>query len=240
MANVRPVNPLPLKKFGYHMRLRFPPLFLSVAGLRIPGVTGLSLIGLLLCVSCNHSDRQAAQAPMPAPTDQPLKEGTYSASFGRSLDEALGAYYNMVNAFVNWDSAAADLQAKDLGVKMDSLKFDDFSRDTLVYQTAIQQLGSTRAELTGLLGEKTLSGKRKELNMVSQDLYDFLRTIRYHSHKIYFTECPMAFGEDNPGDWVGTTSDSARILNPYLGNKHPQFGAEMVHCSQIKDSLPGQ
>jgi len=123
---------------------------------------------------------------------------------------------------------------------MDSLKFDDFKSDSLVYQTAIQQLGGTRTELSGLMGEKTLAGKRKELNMVSQDLYDFLRTIRYDSHKIYFTECPMAFGEDNPGDWVGTTSDSARILNPYLGNKHPQFGAEMVHCSQIKDSLPAK
>jgi hypothetical protein len=221
------------------MRLRFPHPLLSGTCFRILPFAGLCVFSLLLFVSCNHSDQQTTQ-PAPAPPDQPLKEGKYSAAFGLSLDGALQAYYSMVNAFVNWDSSAADGQAKNFGTKMDSLKFDDFKSDSLVYQTAVQQLGSTRTELAGLIGEKTLAGKRKELNMVSQDLYDFLRTIRYNSHKVYFTECPMAFGEDNPGDWVGTTSDSARILNPYLGNKHPRFGAEMVHCSQIKDSLPAK
>ena len=206
---------------------------------RLFSLSGLCALCLLVATACNHSDQQAAQAP-PPPPDQPLKEGKYSAAFGLSLDATLQAYYGMVNAFVNWDSTTVDQEAKNLDARMDSLKFDDFKGDTLVYQTAVQQLGSTRTELSGLIGEKTLSGKRKELNMVSQDLYDFLRTIRYNSRKVYFAECPMAFGDDNPGDWVGQTSDSARILNPYLGNKHPQYGAEMEHCAQIKDSLPAK
>jgi len=85
------------------MRLPSPHPVLSV--------TFLCVFGLSLCISCNHSDQQTAQTP-PAPPDQPLKEGKYSAAFGLSLDGALQAYYSMVNAFVNWDSSAVMYRLK--------------------------------------------------------------------------------------------------------------------------------
>jgi hypothetical protein len=65
--------------------------------------------------------------------------------------------------------------------------------------------------------------------MVSQDLYDLLRTIRYDRKTLYFAECVTALGEDKPGDWISISADTTSMVNPYRA---------APGCAQIKDSLP--
>ncbi|MBO9657999.1 MAG: DUF3347 domain-containing protein, partial [Chitinophagaceae bacterium] len=52
--------------------------------------------------------------------------------------------------------------------------------------------------------------------------------------KIYWQECPMAFGEDQSGFWLSKT-DSVR--NPYLGTSHPKYKDGMLHCGAPKDTI---
>jgi hypothetical protein len=44
----------------------------------------------------------------------------------------------------------------------------------------------------------------------------------------------MAFGEDHDANWI---SNTAEIINPYLGKKNPEFKATMIHCGETKDSI---
>jgi len=195
----------------------------------------IGMFFILLGVACKSTDKAAPQAP-PAAPEKPLTEEKYSAAFGLTLDTIMHAYHEMVGSFVMGDVAGVDAQAKIFMGKLDTLHFTDFQRDT-VFQTAGQQLEGLKTEMAGLQGEKTLGGKRQELNMVSQDLYDLLRTIRYDRQKIYFTECTAAFGEDKPGDWISTSGDTTQSPNPYLGVHPSGSGGVVGNCAQIKDSL---
>jgi hypothetical protein len=187
------------------------------------------LIGLCT-LACNHKDKEAPP-PSPPAQDQPVQTGKYSAAFGLALDTLMQGYFQMIEGFAAGDTAGVDKAGTTLLTRVDTMSFADFQKDTIVFQTAVQQRGNLANEAKGLLGDRSLVEKRKDLNMVSQDLYDLLRTVRYDRSKIYFTQCPTALGDENPGYWVGQSADTTSTLNPYLGHS-------ALHCAQIMDSLP--
>jgi Cu(I)/Ag(I) efflux system membrane fusion protein len=62
--------------------------------------------------------------------------------------------------------------------------------------------------------------------MISDNMYDLVRTVRYDRAAIYHQYCPMAFN-DAGGYWLSSSSD---IKNPYYGKK-------MLTCGEVKDTL---
>ena len=44
----------------------------------------------------------------------------------------------------------------------------------------------------------------------------------------------MAFGEGQEANWI---SNSAAIVNPYLGKVHPIYKSTMLGCGEVKDSI---
>ncbi|HTE12434.1 MAG TPA: hypothetical protein VK645_16485, partial [Chitinophagaceae bacterium] len=56
----------------------------------------------------------------------------------------------------------------------------------------------------------------------------------YDRQKLYHQHCPMAFNDDEEAWWI---SNSNKIINPYLGRKHPKYKATMEGCGDITDSL---
>ena len=143
-------------------------------------------------------------------------------------------YYAMTTGFVNWDTTAVGKAAQQLKTALDSVKINEIQKDTAIYESALGPLDNIKTELAGLIGDNTIDKKRQDFNMVSQNLYDFLRTIRFDESKLYFQECPMAFDDEKPGNWLSTEVESN---NPYLGTKHPKYGATMLSCGEPKDTL---
>ena len=181
---------------------------------------------LFLCaLACNNKDKEATPPP---PPPQPVAGAKYSAAFAQSLDGLLSTYNGVLSGFAKGDTGAIGVTGRLLLSQFDSLSFGDFKSDTIVYQTAVGKMSDTRTELKGLLGEATLASRRQELNMVSQDLYDLLRTIGYKGKTLFFTECATALGEDRPGDWISFVSDSTAVTNPYTG---------VAGCALVKDSV---
>ena len=168
------------------------------------------------------------------PKQQPLAVSKHSDGFNISANKMMDSYYAMVESFVVWDSAAVAKQAADLKLAMDSMNLEDFKKDTVIYETAVAALGNAKAELEGLLLDSTFDEKKMALNSLTQYVYDFLRTVRYDQTKIYFQECYMAFGEDQPGNWLSKTKV---VRNPYLGTMHPVHKATMLTCGGPKDTL---
>ena len=44
----------------------------------------------------------------------------------------------------------------------------------------------------------------------------------------------MAFGEGKEANWI---SNGVEIVNPYLGKRDPTYGAGMLHCGEVKDTI---
>jgi hypothetical protein len=171
------------------------------------------------------------------PKQEPLKTTVNSAIINKSVGEMVSSYLTMKNAFIEADTAAIKSAAKGFLGKVDSVKLDELKKDSVIYQSAEIQIVDLQGNATAIIGEKDLTEMRKGLQMVSESLYPLLKTVGYKGEKLYWQNCPMAFGEGKDASWI---SNSEEIMNPYMGKKHPEFKSGMLHCGETKDSIDGK
>jgi hypothetical protein len=166
--------------------------------------------------------------------DEPLAIAKNSTVFDRSFSELMNDYYAIHDALVNWDTAQADVAAKALQLKADSLPFSELKGDSNIILTAKNFAISISSEMKGFVGEDSIEQKRRSFNMLTDEMYNIIRTVRYSGQTIYHMRCPMAFGDSSEAYWLTNVN---KIVNPYLGNKHPTYQAKMVGCGEMVDSL---
>ena len=172
------------------------------------------------------------------PKQQPIALKKHSETFNNSVAEAMNAYFEMKNAFVNADTAKAKESCKKFITLIDSIKLDELKKDTAsIFETAKDNLNSVKLNAESLLKQTDITEMRQDFRMVSEMLYPAFKVINYEGPKMYWQNCPMAFGDEKEGNWI---SNSQEILNPYLGKNHPEFKATMLHCGSIKDTIQAQ
>ncbi|MBN8673588.1 MAG: DUF3347 domain-containing protein [Chitinophagales bacterium] len=154
----------------------------------------------------------------------PLTVSKHSEAFNLSLEKVLTAYYQLTGDFVSADTNRIAQSAAVLKTALDSLKIDELKVDTLIWQTALQPYENTKAELAAIIADPSLAEKKASLNILSNELFTLLSTVRYDLAKLYWQECNAAFGEEKPGNWISKTEQS---VNPY-GQKD---------CAEIKTTL---
>ncbi|HEX8461697.1 MAG TPA: hypothetical protein VF623_09710, partial [Segetibacter sp.] len=108
----------------------------------------------------------------------------------------------------------------------DSLNLKEVKADSNILQMADSYVQTVSSEAKALVGEKDIEGKRKSFQMISDAMYDLVRTIRFDKEVVYHQFCPMAFN-DAGAYWLSPTAD---IKNPY-------FGKKMLTCGEVKDSI---
>ncbi|MEP7278524.1 MAG: DUF3347 domain-containing protein [Bacteroidota bacterium] len=170
------------------------------------------------------------------PKKQPLAISKNSGAFNDSFEQLLGSYFSLKDAIANYDTARANAAAKEMVVFADSLKTNEIKGDSAgdIRKTAEDFSGTISGSAKGLQGEPDLTKKKREFQMISEALYNLIRTVRYDRQKLYHQHCPMAFGDNEEAWWI---SNSNKIDNPYLGRKHPKYKAAMADCGDITDSL---
>jgi hypothetical protein len=168
------------------------------------------------------------------PVQQPLTVSKHTDVFNLSAQKVINDYFSLTEGFVVWDTVAVAKYAGDLKASLDSLKLSELKKDTIIYETATGVWNNAKSEVDGLIKDGTIDEKRLAFNSLTQYIYDLLRTVRYDQSKIYFQECPMAFGDSQPGNWLSKTVD---IRNPYLGTQHPKYKDRMLTCGGPKDTL---
>ena len=169
-----------------------------------------------------------------AEKDKPLTIGKNSDAFTRSFSELMSSYYQLKDALVDWDTTKANQAALLIKQRADSLPMKQLKADSTIVLTAQNLAGSVSNEVNGFVGEPTIEQKRREFNMITDELYNLIRTVRYDGETVFHERCPMAFNESEEGFWLSNTS---KIINPYLGNKHPKYNTKMVGCGEVVDSL---
>jgi hypothetical protein len=175
--------------------------------------------------ACNGRDQNA-----------PVKraKSKYSPSFNKDIDAALNVYYNMTEAFVNWDSVTVSKEGAELAQKIKNISLEEVGKDTAVVETASTSRDNMLEDLKQITASNDLVEKRHGLNSLTQNLYDFLRAIQYDEKKLYLDKCPMAFNDNDPGLWI---SRNDTIRNPYLGLHHPHYGKAMIDCGENKATI---
>ncbi len=160
----------------------------------------------------------------------------HSEGFNKSIDSVVNAYLDIKNAFVNADTAAAKTAANSFILLLDRLPVDELKNDTAtIFETVKGNIADIKANAVSLLQQTDITEMRKDFSAVSDMMYpSFFTTINYEGPKLYLANCPMAFSDSISANWI---TNSAEIVNPYLGKNHPTYKAGMLHCGEVKDSV---
>jgi Protein of unknown function (DUF3347) len=189
----------------------------------------LLVAGLLVYKLLSDKNPQPQQ-----PKDQALRIGKNTSIFNAAFSGLMSKYFNMKDALVNWDTTAADQAAYAVAADADSLPMKQLKADTSIILTAESLAASISGEAKGFSGETGIEARRRSFNMLTDELYNLIRTVRYDGETIYHIRCPMAFNDSEEAFWLNNTN---AISNPYLGNKSPKYQNKMVGCGEIVDSL---
>jgi hypothetical protein len=164
----------------------------------------------------------------------PLSISKNSDAFNSAFSKILNDYYSLKDAFVEWDTVKVNKTALALQKSADGINVKELKADSTAVTMAGSYITSISSEAKGLLGETSIEQKRKALNMLTSELYDLIRIVRYDGAVVYHAKCPMAFGDSVEGYWL---SNDPKIVNPYLGKLHPTYKNKMLGCGEIVDSL---
>lgn len=162
----------------------------------------------------------------------------HSDTFNLAVKTAMDAYFEMAAAFVDADTAKAKTGAVKFIQLLDSIPMLELKEDTAnIYEMAMGSFEGVKSNAQSLLTMTDIQEMRKDFSMVSENLYPFFKIINYEGQKMYWQNCPMAFGDEKEANWVSKTTE---VVNPYLGKNHPEFKGSMLHCGMIKDTIKAQ
>lgn len=182
----------------------------------------IAIVLVTALAACGSSDSPKVADEKLVPLSQSKNSTAFNEQFGKLMED----YFHLKDNFITESDTLIGVYAKKIMVDADNLSLRELKADSSVVSTAKSYALSISAELKGLVGEKTLEAKRKSFQMVSDQLFDLARTVKYDNEKVYQQNCPMAFGEVG-ANWLSKSSD---IKNPYLPKK-------MLTCGEVKDSL---
>jgi len=172
------------------------------------------------------------------PKPEGLTVSKHSNGFNESMSKTMDSYYALTESFVNWDTTKINTSLADLRTSVDSLRIQEMEKDSAIYPTVQSQWESIKAEISGMQADTSLYEKREDLNMLSQQLFDLLRIVKYDAAKVFYQECPMALNNyESSAFWLSANSETKSRRNPYLGLHDPKYGKAMLTCGQTRDSI---
>ncbi|MEO7801333.1 MAG: DUF3347 domain-containing protein [Ginsengibacter sp.] len=159
----------------------------------------------------------------------------HSGEFNESVSTALNNYFELKASLVDADTAKVKATTAGFVAALNQIKTDELNKESeAISQSAKMQIEDISTNALALQNEHDLTEMRQDFRMISENLYPFLKTIKYEGPTLYWQNCPMAFGEDKEANWISNTKE---IINPYLGKNHPEFKSSMLHCGEIKDTI---
>ena len=172
------------------------------------------------------------------PGPEGLTVSKHSGDFNESMNKALNAYYALTESFVNWDTTKINSTLDSFRIAVDSIRIPEMKKDSDIYQTATTTWGSVKADIQGMQLDTSLYEKREDLNMLTSNMFDLLRVVKYDVAKVYYHECPMALNNyESRAFWLSSTGDLKSRRNPYLGLYDPKYGKGMLTCGLTRDSI---
>lgn len=165
---------------------------------------------------------------------QAITVSKHSQPFNAQITNTLADYYKITESFVAWDSTGTSTATATIIKDLDNTVLDELKKDTAIYLTAQTFIENAKADAQTIVSEKGIRQQREAFNSLTDNLYQFLNTVKYDGGKLFLQECPMAFDDTKPGLWISQKKD---IRNPYMGLHHPEYGKAMLSCGEVKKVL---
>jgi Cu(I)/Ag(I) efflux system membrane fusion protein len=185
----------------------------------------LTLATILFLAACGGNDEKAAVSEAPqAPLGQSVNSDTFNLVFGKMLD----SYFQLKDHFIKENDTLITKSTEQLLANINATDgvLSELKADSSIISTAKTYTTGITNELSAVKQEKDIEERRKSFQVLSEQLYDLIRTVKYDRAVVYHQYCPMAFN-DAGAFWLSNSSD---IRNPYLPKK-------MLICGEVKDSI---
>ena len=165
-----------------------------------------------------------------APKQQALVVSKHSDAFNQSVETVLTDYEKLAEAFVNWDSTNVPAASQALLNDFNNIKMDEMKKDSsAIYETAVAFIDNAKGDLQTIAEAKGIRQQRETFNNLTDNLEQFINTVKYDREKLFLQQCPMAFDDVQSAKWLSKKED---IRNPYLGLKDPKYGKAMLSCGE--------
>ncbi len=160
----------------------------------------------------------------------------HSENFNKSISRIVDKYMNIKDAFVNADTAAIKLGGAEFILLLDAIDTAELKKDTsLIEATIMSVINDLKSNAISMLSQHDITEMRKDFSSLTDMMFPaFFTAIKYEGPTLYIQNCPMAFNDEIPANWISTTEE---VINPYLGKNHPKYKAGMLHCGEIVDSV---
>lgn len=182
-----------------------------------------TLIISIILLACNNQELKTIDK---ASSEMEYATRTNTIVFNWSLKPVLSSYYELKDNFIDQNDQFIDSTSKKLIKAIESLKLNELNDESTLMHTSKSYIEGIKAELIGLLGENLRKDKMKSFQMISEQLFDFIKLVQYDGEVIYRINCPMAFN-NNGATWM---SNSTIIKNPYLSDA-------MLNCGELIDTI---
>lgn len=182
----------------------------------------IAISAFIFFAACGGADKKTGETKK----NEPIVSSKNSPEFNDKFTKLLNDYYLLKDAFAASNDTMAASRAKALIASADNLNLKEVKADSSIIEMADQYIRSISSEAKALVAEPNLEAKRKSFQMISDNMYDLVRTVHFDKETVYHQFCPMAFN-DAGAYWL---SSSADIKNPY-------FGKKMLTCGEVKDSI---
>lgn len=160
----------------------------------------------------------------------------HSEKFNNSINDVVSKYMNIKDAFVTADTAAVKSNAREFIKLLDAIDTAELNKDTaLIVAIVTSAINDLKSNAASILNQTDITEMRKDFSSLTDMMFPtFFTAIKYEGQTLYIQNCPMAFNDEIPANWISNTEE---IVNPYLGKNHPKYKAGMLHCGEVVDSV---
>lgn len=196
----------------------------------------------VVMISCNskeeENDDQHKKEEKTKATASSLsgnKKSAHQDAFNLQVDDLMAAYFQVKDAFIEADTAIAKSNTQKFKQLLNAIDTAELKKDTLpVYQNNLSYMQTIMGNADDLIQQNNVTDMRYSFRDLSDNLRAFLIGIRYEGVRLYVQRCPMAFNDTEEATWISNTE---KIMNPYLGKKHPKYQSGMLECGEVVETI---
>jgi len=191
------------------------------------------IIVVLVCfywffVRNNHKQEQ--------PKEQPITLQKHSQAFNDNINKVVNSYLSLKDAFIDADTLQIKAKAVDFIAAINQIDTSEIKKDTAaVYETIMATIIDVRSNAESILNQTDITEMRRDFSSLTEMMFPvFFNAIKYEGPTLYLQNCPMAFNDTEPANWISKTKE---IMNPYMGKKHPKYQSGMLNCGETIDTI---
>ena len=160
----------------------------------------------------------------------------HSDTFNQSINQLVDTYLSVKDAFVEDDTSMIKSKTIEFCKQLETLNLSELAKDSAgIFETVNMTKTDILANANSLLQQNDITEMRRDFSALTDVMYPtFFNAIKYEGPALYLQNCPMAFNDTEPANWI---SNNKEIVNPYMGKHHPKYHSGMLNCGEIKDTI---